>query len=258
MDVTPLSFNNLLLLERVQLSWFPGWLPEPELSVALRANPTVEWYFRHKCPSLNEWLDRVLAAPSALATPESVRQAEIAVMRAITDLLVFVVDPAVYDAQPFLNWDSDELTSLVDFTDKIVIDVGAGTGRLTLTVAPLAKTTFAVEPVGNLRTFLKAKAKNQGLGNVFAVDGLITDIPFPDEFADVTMTGHTFGDDPEEEYLELVRVTRPDGMIVLCPGNKDLDDERHGFLVSKGFCWSCFEEPRDGMMRKYWKIKESS
>ena len=27
-DVTVLSFNTLLLLERVQLSWFPGWLPE--------------------------------------------------------------------------------------------------------------------------------------------------------------------------------------------------------------------------------------
>jgi hypothetical protein len=39
MDVTSLSFNNLLLLERVQLSWFPGWLPEPELAIALRANP---------------------------------------------------------------------------------------------------------------------------------------------------------------------------------------------------------------------------
>ncbi len=256
MDVTPLSFNSLLLLEQVQLSWFPGWLPKPELGVALRANPVVEWYFRHKCPSLNDWLDKVLAEASASATPESVRQAEIAVMRSITDLLVFVVDPAVYDAQPFLNWDSGELTSLLDFTDKVVIDVGAGTGRLALTVALQARTVYAVEPVGNLRAFLKAKARDQGLKNVFAVDGLITDIPFPDGFADVTMAGHTFGDDPEEEYLELMRVTRPAGMIILCPGNKDLDNERHSFLVARGFRWSCFEEPRDGMMRKYWKIKE--
>ena len=47
------------------------------------------------------------------------------------------------------------MTSLVDFTGKDVIDVGAGTGRLALTVAPLARVVFAVEPVGNLRTFLK-------------------------------------------------------------------------------------------------------
>jgi len=41
-DVSNLSFNTLLLLERVQLSWFPSWLPEEELAIALSANPTVE------------------------------------------------------------------------------------------------------------------------------------------------------------------------------------------------------------------------
>ena len=51
MDVSHLSFNTILLLEQVQLSWLPGWLPEKELWIALRANPVVEWYFRHKCPS---------------------------------------------------------------------------------------------------------------------------------------------------------------------------------------------------------------
>ena len=36
-DVTTLSFNVLLLLERVQISWFPGWLPEQDLAIALVA-----------------------------------------------------------------------------------------------------------------------------------------------------------------------------------------------------------------------------
>ena len=42
MDVSPLSFNTLLLLEQVQLSWLPGWLPEDKLAIALQANPAVE------------------------------------------------------------------------------------------------------------------------------------------------------------------------------------------------------------------------
>lgn len=193
MDVTSLSFNSLLLLEQVQLSWFPGWLPEPELAIALRANPAVEWYFRHKCPALNKWLDNVLFTTIQPVTATDVRTAEIVVMKSITDLLVYVVDPAIYDGQPFLNWDSSELTALIDFNDKIAIDVGAGTGRLTLIAAPLTRTIFAVEPVANLRAFLKVKAKKLGLQNVFPVDGLITEIPFPDSFADVTMAGHTFG-----------------------------------------------------------------
>jgi hypothetical protein len=258
MDVSALSFNSLLLLERVQLSWIPRYMhvPEKELAIALRANRVVEWYFRHKCPELNLWLDRVLAGPDTSNEAVEIRKAEIAVMRALVDWLVYVIDPATYDAQPFLKWDSGELTSLVDFTDKIVIDVGAGTGRLALIAAPFAKAIFAVEPVANLRVFLKVKVSNLGLKNVFPVDGLIVDIPFPDGFADVTMAGHAFGDEPEEECRELERVTRSEGMIALCPANKDLDNDRHSFLISKGFQWSRFEEPHDGMMRKYWKVKE--
>ncbi len=253
MDVSNLSFNSLLLLEEVQLSWFPGRVPEEDLAIALAANPVVEWYLRHKCHQLNEWLDQVMAPPKPPADPVRVRRAEIEVMASKTDLLVYVVDPAVYDAQPFLNWDTNELLSLVDFSGKTVIDLGAGTGRLTLSVAPLAKTVFAVEPVANLRSYLKKKSRDLGFRNVYVVDGLIEDIPFPDGFADVTMGGHVFGDFPDEEYQELMRVTKPGGEIILCPANPDEDNQRHAFLVSKGFDWSRFEEPRDGWKRKYWK-----
>ena len=55
MDVSDLSFNTVLLLEQVQLSWLPGWMPEPEMAVALQANPVVAWYMRHKCPSIAGW-----------------------------------------------------------------------------------------------------------------------------------------------------------------------------------------------------------
>ena len=255
MDVTSLPFNTLLLLERVQLGWFPGWAPETDLAIALRANPVVEWYLRHKCPQLNQWLDQVMTElpEIPLTDAEGIRQAEVAVLEAITDLLVYAVDPAVYDAQPFLGWDSNELTSLVDFTGKTVIDVGAGTGKLALLAAEVAEAVFAVEPVANLRYYLKAKAQRRGLINVYPVDGLITDIPFPGEFADVTMGGHVFGDHPEQEHQEMARVTKPGGMIILCPGNDDRDNDRHRFLVSEGFHWSRFEEPEDGMKRKYWK-----
>ena len=119
--------------------------------------------------------------------------------------------------------------------------------------AEKAEVVFAVEPVANLRFYLKAKARRMGWVNVYPVDGLITDIPFPGKFADVTMGGHVFGEHPEQEYQEMARVTRPGGMIILCPGNDDRDDDTHHLLVSEGCHWSRFEEPRDGMKRKYWK-----
>ena len=259
-DVSDLSFNALLLLERVQLSWLPGWVPERELGIALRANPAVEWFMRHKCPEIHAWLDDVLehSRGGEAVGSHDLRAAEVIVMNTINDLLTYAVDPSIYDAQPFLGWNSSELTSLVDFAGKTVVDVGSGTGRLALVAAPLAKWVFAVEPVGNLRRYIAEKAERMGMLNVYPIDGLITSIPLPSDFADVTMGGHVFGDHPEEECRELERVTRRGGMVVLCPGNNDKDNREHEILVAKGFQWSRFEEPGDGWKRKYWKKVEIS
>jgi SAM-dependent methyltransferase len=257
-DVSNLSFNTLLLLERVQLSWFPGWLPEEELAIALQANPIVEWYLCHKCPELIPWLDKLLAAHPFASAPneERIRQAEINILNCINDLVVYTVDPSLYDAQPFLGWASNELRSLTDFSGKIVIDIGSGTGRLAFIAAESASTVFAVEPVANLRLYIKQKALAQNLRNVFPVDGLITDLPFPSCFADITMGGHVFGNHPKAEYDEMKRVTKPGGMLILCPGTSQSENKAHEFLLTHGFPWSEFEEPGAGMVRKYWKVVE--
>jgi SAM-dependent methyltransferase len=256
-DVTPLSFNTLLLLERVQLSWLPGWAPEKELAIAFQANPTVEWFLRYKCPEIAPWVDQVIAQapPAGSLSPEQVRQAEIQVLGALEDLVVYAVDPAIYDAQPFLAWDDRELTSLVDFSGKIVLDIGAGTGRLTFTAAPLARAVFAVEPVGNLRSFIKAKTRRLGYSHVYSVDGLITDLPFPEGFADVVLSGHVFGDDPPGEYAELKRVTRPGGMVILCPGTSITQEPAHLYLLEQNFQWGWLPEPGGPPTRKYWKTQ---
>jgi len=255
LDVSQFSFNSLLLLERVQISWLPGWLPENDLQIALRANPAVEWYLRHKCPQISEWLDQTMSISQETGPDCSarIRQAEASVLTSMTDLLIYAIDPAVYDAQPFLNWDPNELLSLTDFNGKTVIDVGAGTGKLSLLVAEMANSVFAVEPVANLRLYLKTKARARRFKNIYTMDGLIADIPLPDRFADISMAGHVFGDDLEMEYTELARVTRPGGMLILCPGNNDIDNNTHKFLIENNFEWSRFEEPRDGIKRKYWK-----
>ncbi|HKL74593.1 MAG TPA: hypothetical protein VJ881_00875, partial [Halanaerobiales bacterium] len=71
--------------------------------------------------------------------------------------------------------------------------------------------------------------------------------------AEVITGGHVFGDYFDREYNELIRVIKDGGKIVLCPGNNDVDNDRHKYLVDKGFNWSSFMEPGDGMKRKYWK-----
>lgn len=260
-DVTPIPFDALLLFERVQLSWLPGWhFPHPELEWTLAAHPHIVWTMRHKCPEIAPWLDAGLARAAELSaarpplTPDELRQAEIQVLDTLQDLLVYVLDPAAYDAQPFTRWDSRDLTGLADFRGKIVLDIGSGTGRLAFVAAPWAFAVYPVEPVANLRDYLREQARQRGFTNVYPVDGLITRIPFHDHFADIVLSGHTYGDDPQAEINELFRVVKPDGRIILCPGNNDLDNPEHQALVERGFLWSRFEEPGPGggPVRKYW------
>ena len=222
------------------------------LSVALRHNPTVTYCIRSKCPEIAARIDELLARESTNRTPEEVRRHEVAVLDSMQDWLLYALDPAAYDALPFLGWDSNELLGLADFTDKTVLDVGAGTGRLGFAVAPLARVVYACEPVGNLRDYLREKAARLGHGNVHVVDGFLAELPFPADAFDVTMGAHVFGDEPEEEQAELARVTRPGGVVILCPGNNDTDDQRHAFLVAQGYRWARFPQPVDGMKRKYW------
>mgnify|MGYP001025983741 FL=1 len=254
-DVNVLPFNSVLLLERVQLSWLLGWLQEDELAIALQANPVVTWYLKHKCPEISGWVDQVMArrAGTPPAEPDRVREAEVAILNQINDLLVYAIDPSIYDAQPFTQWDSNELRSLTDWRGKTVIDIGSGTGRLALVAAEQARLVYAVEPVANLRGYIKDKARRSGFDHVYPVDGLITELPFPDGFSDVTMGGHVFGDYPEAEYAEMARVTRPGGMLILCPGSGVKEEMRHNFLVERGFDWAVFVEPPDDRVRKYWK-----
>jgi len=255
MDVSDLSFNALLLLEKMQLDYLDKLdFPEKDFVIALDNNPAVEWYIRNQVERLGNWLDELkMNNQYENVDKKRIREAEIEVMENMNDWLVYVVDPEEYDNQSFLEWDSDELRDIVDFENKTVIDLGAGTGRLTFVAAEKAKSVFAVEPIANLRDYIKNKASELEYDNIYTTDGLMEEIPFPDDFAEVITGGHVFGDYFDREYNELIRVIKDGGKIILCPGNNDVDNDRHKYLVDKGFNWSSFMEPGDGMKRKYWK-----
>jgi hypothetical protein len=77
--------------------------------------------------------------------------------------------------------------------------------------------------------------------------------------AEIAMCGHVFGDLMEQELAELERIAKPGGMMILCPGNVDADNDGHQFLIGDGYEWGKFLEPGEtvgcGWKRKYWRTK---
>jgi ubiquinone/menaquinone biosynthesis C-methylase UbiE len=253
LDVNDINFNALLLLEPLHAAYLAQRLPDKAMGIALRAHPAVRWYLAQIYPPIKGYLERCLALAQTDPSAEDLRRAEIAVLNSMHDWLIYVLDPAKYDQLAFLKWDDSSLLSMANFTDKIVLDIGAGTGRLAFTIASQAHTVYAVEPVANLRRYLWEKRTRLGLENVFPCDGTITQIPFPDEFADIVIAGHVFGEHFEAEYNEMARVVRDGGMILLHPGTNAKENQAHSFLIDNGFNYDTFTEPTDGLKRKYWK-----
>ena len=254
MNIDDTPFQVMLFLEDFHIDYLTQSSDLKEaLYIALKANSDVEWFFRKKSPTFATWFNDLEQALSGTKPSQSVRDAEKQILRSFNDWIVYICDPEIYDNLPLTKWDKRELLEITDFHNKRVVDIGPGTGIQTFPVAVLASVVYAVEPVKTLREYLRKKAKGKGFNNIYVTEGLMTQLPFEDDFADIVMSGHVFGDAPKEEYEEMIRVCKPDGMIILCPGNNDTDDDRHAFLVEKGFSWDRFEEPGEGIKRKYWK-----
>jgi len=259
LDVTELPIDWLYMLEKEHLKWTAaGWKDnaprERSLGICLNHHPTLLWYFKTFNPEDALWFQRIAEAIDEPLSAAEIRQAEVEVLNWMNDWLVYIINPQVYLDLPFTQWSEQELTNMADFHGKRVLDIGAGPGLLTFIAAKTARAVYAVEPVSNLRRFIRKRAVDMGYRHVYAVDGLITAIPFEDKFADLTMAGHVCGDDWEGEIEEMRRVTAPGGMIVLHPATNDseTDQEGHTFLVNKGFRWQRFEEPEEGWKRSYW------
>lgn len=252
-DVTNIDIKTLLLLERHNISYLArNNTCKQSLAIVLKANPEILWYFKTVLPDSAEIFERVVRETSENLSREEIRKAELEVLQNVNDWIVYIVDPSVYDSLKFTKWDDKLLTDLVQFSGKRVVDLGAGTGRLSFVAVNMeASIVYAVEPMRTLREYLKKRAKAKGLGNFYVVDGLIEEVPFEKDFADVVISGHVFGDFIEDEFCEMYRVTRDGGNIVLFPGNSDSDNEIHEYLLRRGFRWGKFHEPGVGYVRWY-------
>ncbi|HEX4324104.1 MAG TPA: class I SAM-dependent methyltransferase [Gaiellaceae bacterium] len=122
-------------------------------------------------------------------------------------------------------WPEEAARWLVPEDAKLVVELGAGTGKLTRAVAALGVRVVAVEPDPRMLAVL------QGLG-LEGVEGSAESIPFGDSVADGVVAGsslHWF--ELDRALPEIHRVVKPGGRFAFGWNHRD---ERHAAIARMG------------------------
>jgi SAM-dependent methyltransferase len=98
-----------------------------------------------------------------------------------------------------------------------VVDLGAGTGKLTRALVALGHRVTAIEPLDEMRAELEA-----AVPGARALDGRAEAMPLPDASADVVTSAQAFHwFDHDDALPEIARVLRADGRIALVWNSRD-------------------------------------
>jgi SAM-dependent methyltransferase len=101
-----------------------------------------------------------------------------------------------------------------------VLDLGAGTGKMTALLAAIGADVVAVEPVAAMRERLVAQ-----LPAVEALDGTAESIPLPGASVDTVVVAQSFHwFDAPVALAEIARVLRPEGSLALVWNSRDTSE----------------------------------
>ncbi|MHB1469171.1 MAG: class I SAM-dependent methyltransferase [Solirubrobacteraceae bacterium] len=136
----------------------------------------------------------------------------------------------------------------------VVVDVGSGTGLLTLAIADRAGRVWAIDSSAGMRDYLLAKAESAELTNVRVVLASATSLPLVDGVADVVVSNYCFHElrEPEKQRAlrEAYRVLRPGGRLVVGDMMFSLSpSDTRGRQLMLGLVWRIARRGLPGLWR---------
>ncbi len=252
-DLNPVV-DDLFLLEAHQIAGLPERAPAPELAAVLHAYPRLQRFFVARRPQIERFLTRLLAEHSAVRAGD-LAVCEQVLLWEIADWIAYQRAPESYHSGAKVDWDVAAVTEVVTLDGKVVIDAGAGTGRVAFDAAPAARHVFAVEPVATLRLYLRDKAGRLGIDNLYVLDGFLHAIPLPAGSADVLLTCQAIGWNLPEELPEIERVVKPGGTAMHLFGTSSAAQPGNPLyqqLMERGYQPETYQKGNIHI-RRYWK-----
>jgi SAM-dependent methyltransferase len=249
-----LKVEDLFLLESFQIDYLQSRLPEKEFSAVLFANPNIKSFLKNKHPPIGPYIQKIQAQYGPAKNENELFEFTDKVIWEIAELLIYNKYPDIYDKRAIVKWEYKDITSVVSLRDKIVIDAGAGTGRVAFKAVKDAEIVFAIEPCASMRNFIRNEAVERKISNLFVIDGFLNKIPLPNNYADVLITSNAVGWKLEEELKEIERVVKPGGYVIHLTCSPNNDDPLKQRITDSNWQYNFSDYKLDGYtIRRYWK-----
>ena len=255
-----LNAEDLLHLESFQITYLPDRVPQKEFSVLLRTYPFIQRFLISKHPSIENFINIILKENKAINDKDAIDESCDELLWEIADLIVYNKYPEIYDIKVNFTWDISEIISIELLKEKVVADVGAGSGMLAFLLTKYARTVYAIEPITSFRNFIREKANKEKCSNIYAIDGFPDSIPLPENSIDILLTSNAIGWNLEKELQEIERVVKPNGQVIhlMRASENETENSFHKRLISSDWKYNCYKyQDAGGLKLKYIKsIKE--
>jgi SAM-dependent methyltransferase len=156
--------------------------------------------------------------------------------------LLYRLEPELYERMASAERLHPGIAGWLPRSADRIVEVGAGSGRLTLELIDRGREVVAIEPAAGLRRILERKLATAGHGcRVRVKHGFFDDLPVETGFADLVVACSVLTPEPghggDAGLAEMERVCRPGGRVVIVWPNNI------GWLAARDYQYESFSGP---------------